>query len=134
MLPRIPWEACCTTCESLSYPNPWIVSPRIKDVKLTLKLSRFCHLTTQMTWILFYLFFQNGNDEKRKARQFSQIHTTLKQELEEGRGFCLFLSQLCFEHLEQRLQHNSQSINIIYIPMRSSYLCFYLGSIVYKKT
>lgn len=59
-------------------PHQWVAFPQIKDIKLITKLFSFCHLTTQMRWVLFHLLFPNRNDEKRKARQVSQIHTMLK--------------------------------------------------------
>lgn len=58
--------------------HQWIAFPQIKNIKLITKLSSFCHLTTQMRWLLFHLFFPNRNDEKRRARQVSQIHNMLK--------------------------------------------------------
>lgn len=49
-------------------PHQWVAFPQIKDIKLITKLFSFCHLTTQMRWLLFHLLFPNRNDEKTKAR------------------------------------------------------------------
>lgn len=44
LLPEIPEEERSTNCETLHYPNPWIVFPGIKDIILVSKLFSFCHL------------------------------------------------------------------------------------------
>lgn len=69
-LPEIPEEECSTNCETLYYPNPWIVFLGIKDIILVSKLFSFCHLMVVSENTIQRSF--------REVKQFAQDHPAYK--------------------------------------------------------